>query len=142
MADPTRAWGVRHSVTEALAATGYVVGCDICVEPGRLAAAYDRAVERLAPLGGAARVCEFGHIGQGALHLNVVVDDPGLSETVREAVHSAVAEFGGTFSAEHGIGPLNSRWWTRYSEPADRAVYRAYKSALDPAGVFGHSRDG
>jgi FAD/FMN-containing dehydrogenase len=47
-------------------------------------------------------------------------------------VHDAVAERGGSVSAEHGIGRLKTDDLLRYGDPAKIAAMRLLKSALDP----------
>ena len=55
---------------------------------------------------------------------------------VTRAIHDLVATFGGSFSAEHGIGRLKTGELERYEDPVALAVMRALKAALDPAGIL------
>ena len=57
-------------------------------------------------------------------------------EAVNEVVHGIVARFGGSFSAEHGIGQLKRELLARDKDPAALDVMRRIKAALDPAGVM------
>ncbi len=57
---------------------------------------------------------------------------PGLTRLV----HDLVAELGGSFSAEHGVGRLKVEELRRYADPARLAAMRAIKAALDPAGIM------
>ena len=47
-----------------------------------------------------------------------------------------MAELGGSFSAEHGIGRLKVDELERYAAPAELAAMRAIKRALDPRGIL------
>jgi FAD/FMN-containing dehydrogenase len=47
-----------------------------------------------------------------------------------------VSEFGGSFSAEHGIGRLKVGELEHYASPVEIDLMRAVKKALDPNGVL------
>ncbi|WP_143043067.1 FAD-linked oxidase C-terminal domain-containing protein [Variovorax sp. NFACC26] len=51
-----------------------------------------------------------------------------------------VREFRGSYSAEHGVGPHNQRWYWRYSEQAVRDWACILHGHFDPAGHFGNVR--
>ena len=55
---------------------------------------------------------------------------------VEEAVLRAVAERDGTISSEHGIGRAKAEWLGLSRSPAEIAVMRAVKRALDPNGLL------
>src|ERR1700694_5245043 len=57
-------------------------------------------------------------------------------EPVRRAIHDLVSEFGGSFSAEHGIGRLKVGELERYTSPVELALMRAVKRAFDPHGIM------
>ncbi len=91
----------------------------------------------------AARVpgCEsvfYGHIGDGNVH--IVIYQPGAAtqpkEDVEEIVYGLVREYGGTVSAEHGIGTLKQRWLPYARSPEQVAVMRTLKAALDPKNIL------
>jgi FAD/FMN-containing dehydrogenase len=93
----------------------------------------------------AARIpgCEsvyYGHIGDGNLHLVAWVS--GLSiehqpkEAMDEVIYGLVREFGGTVSAEHGIGTVKKRWLGHARSPEEIALMKTLKAALDPAGLL------
>jgi FAD/FMN-containing dehydrogenase len=80
-----------------------------------------------------ATVHHWGHLGDGNVHLNVL----GLaSDELDGPLLALVADLGGSISAEHGIGRLKRRWLHLSRTPAEIAVFRAVKEALDPAGVL------
>lgn len=55
---------------------------------------------------------------------------------ISRALHDLVAELGGSFSAEHGVGRLKVGDLEHYGDPAKLAAMRAIKSALDPRGIM------
>ncbi len=137
---PARAWGLRHAVSEALARAGPVLGLDVAVPRGAIGAVraeVGEVVRRTAP---DATLADFGHVGDGGLHLNVVLA-PGTEDSagtaLRSAVYDVVARHGGSFSAEHGLGPVNVDRWRQQLAPGGLAALAAVKRALDPYGLLG-----
>ncbi len=83
-------------------------------------------------------ILQYGHAGDGNLHLTVSVGaaDEAIEHQVQTAVFSAVREVGGSISAEHGVGleRLAFIGWTR--TPQELALMRAFKTALDPHNIM------
>ncbi len=134
---PERAWGLRHSVSEALARAGTVLGLDVAVPRGAITevrAEVADLVRRTAP---GATLADFGHVGDGGLHLNVVLAEGTDAAALRSAVYDVVERHGGSFSAEHGLGPVNVDRWRQQSGPGAMAALAAVKHALDPYGLLG-----
>ena len=137
---PDRAWTLRHGVSEALAGAGTVLGLDVSLPRGALAAGRRQAADAVARLVPGAVLADFGHVGDGGLHLNVVLPeghDPSAAQALRHEVYALVARHGGSFSAEHGLGPANVEWWLGHEPPAARATLTAVKRVLDPYGLLG-----
>ena len=89
---------------------------------------------------------ESNHLGDGNLHYNVS-PGPGHGASLDEAflalegpinriAHDAVVRFGGSISAEHGLGILRREESARYKQPVEVAMMRAIKKALDPDGLM------
>jgi FAD/FMN-containing dehydrogenase len=80
----------------------------------------------------------YGHIGDGNLHIVAAV--PGASpqpkETIDGVVYELVREWGGTVSAEHGIGTRKKRWLPYSRTEEEIALMRTLKGALDPLGIL------
>jgi FAD/FMN-containing dehydrogenase len=73
----------------------------------------------------------FGHAGDGNVHVNVTGIDAD-DERVTDAVLRLVAGFGGSISAEHGIGVAKRRWLSLARNETELRAFRAIKRALDP----------
>jgi FAD/FMN-containing dehydrogenase len=137
------AWAVRHAITDGLRTMGTVLGHDVAVPRRRIPEVRDQARATVGNLVPRARLCEFGHVGDGGLHLSVLfphdVHPPTEAErfAIRRALDDLVAA-DGTYSAEHGLGPLNAQRWLATTSPMERAVVKALKKTLDPHGILGH----
>lgn len=136
-------WKLRESIPEAQRHEGASLKHDISV-PVR---ALPDFVARAEPWIGAnipdGRLIAYGHVGDGNLHFNVS-QLPGADrerflarfEPVRRAVHDLVHEFGGSFSAEHGIGLTKVGELERYGSPVELELMRKVKQAFDPHGIM------
>jgi FAD/FMN-containing dehydrogenase len=132
----TALWAYRERHTEAIGGAGIPHKMDVAVPLGRIAefrAGLEGAVR--AAGGPDCRVIVFGHIGAGNLHVNVLGPDPA-DEAVDEAVLRLAAAFGGTISAEHGIGRAKAGLLHLSRSAAEIAAMRAVRSALDPSGLL------
>ena len=77
----------------------------------------------------------FGHLGDGNIHVEIAgpaTDD----ETADMIVLGAVREFGGSVSAEHGIGRAKAHLLDFSRTPAEIAAMRSIKAGLDPKGIM------
>jgi FAD/FMN-containing dehydrogenase len=128
-------WRYREAHTEAINAIGPPHKLDVTLPPdalGTFVVSVTDAVHAVAP---EATVWQFGHAGDGNIHVNVTGVDPD-DERVTDAVLRLVAGLHGSISAEHGIGTAKRRWVHLTRTPEELAVFRAIKDALDPRGVL------
>jgi len=135
-ADIRRLWEIRDSVAEFPRIFGPHVNFDIGLLPQR-AGAY---VERLRPLLEARfpgiRAVFFGHVGDGNLHVVTNVPEGVTHHMIEEVVYGLVREFGGTISAEHGIGTIKKPYLRLVRSEAEIALMRTLKRALDPHNIL------
>jgi FAD/FMN-containing dehydrogenase len=132
-------WKIRGMIPEAQRREGAGMKHDISLPVGRLADFMQVAMPWVAAHVPEGRLVAYGHVGDGNLHFNIGAVDAAaapafLARTpaVRRAIHDLVAGFGGSFSAEHGIGALKVDELERYTSPVELSVMRAIKQALDP----------
>ena len=80
----------------------------------------------------------YGHIGDGNLHIIVYqpAADPQPKDQVNALVYGLVREYGGTVSAEHGIGTLKREWLGHARAPEEIALMRLIKNAIDPKALL------
>jgi FAD/FMN-containing dehydrogenase len=136
-------WRLRETASEAQRPEGGSIKHDVSVPVARIPeflAAASQAVERVCP---GARPVAFGHFGDGNVHYNVT-QPAGMDKAaylalwgpMSKAVHDVVASFGGSISAEHGIGQMKRGELLRFKSPLELALMRKIKAALDPKGIL------
>jgi FAD/FMN-containing dehydrogenase len=131
-------WARREAAAEIMMGAGPTVDTDISVPLDRVGAFLDRALAQLATIDPGAGTVTVAHLGDGNLHYSVLATsgDAALKERIIEGVEDIVADLGGSFSAEHGIGLSKRGSMARRKDPVALAVMRALKDALDPKGIL------
>ena len=141
-------WHVRESIPLAQAEEGLNIKHDISVPVSAIPAFVEQTDARLQQRWPGVRLVNFGHLGDGNLHYNVQAP-PGadgarfLTESehdVNTVVFDSVATFGGSFSAEHGIGSLKRDELALRKSPVALQMMRGIKAALDPLGILNPGR--
>ena len=141
-------WHIRESIPLAQAEEGLNIKNDISIPISRIPAFVAHTDALLQREFAGVRLVNFGHLGDGNLHYNVQAPaegDPKAFLRDHEAqanhlVYEAVAEFGGSFSAEHGIGSLKADKLEKYQSPVALTMMRAIKQALDPQAIMNPGR--
>jgi FAD/FMN-containing dehydrogenase len=136
-------WALREHISEAQRRDGPNIKHDISLRVSRIPAFLVDAQSRLDAAFPGVRYVVFGHLGDGNLHYNLsaptgVAPTAFVGEAARanRIVYDLVAEQGGSFSAEHGIGQLKRDELSRYKPAVEVEIMRRIKRALDPAGLF------
>jgi FAD/FMN-containing dehydrogenase len=143
----TELWALREKMSEAQKFEGASIKHDVSVPVSSLPLFIEQAsnaVEKYIP---GARICCFGHMGDGNMHFNVsqpkamaAKDYLARWKEMNQIVHDIVHQHEGSFSAEHGIGILKRDDMVRYKSPVELAVMRSMKQALDPKGILSPGR--
>jgi FAD/FMN-containing dehydrogenase len=136
-------WSLRHSLSEAQKPEGASLKHDVSVPLNCVAQfieAADAQIMRYLP---GARVVAFGHVGDGNVHLNISQPKNSAAddflqerEAIAKIIYDIVSKFGGSFSAEHGIGLARRHYLRQYRSPVELDTMRAIKHALDPLGLM------
>ncbi|MGI6853956.1 FAD-binding oxidoreductase [Mesorhizobium sp. 1B3] len=140
---PSEMWALRHSLSEGAKAAGYVVGLDLAFRRGEVMRFRERMVAMLADEFPQTEICDFGHIGDGGVHFNLVVPrdpdggvDIDLATRLRTYVTEiAVEEHRGSFSAEHGLGRRNQHFYDRYTSQRLKQMAAQFRQATSPGAV-------
>jgi len=136
-------WRIREMFGEVQRHAGGSIKHDVSVPvaavPAFIAEA-NAAVTKLIP---GARPLPFGHLGDGNIHYNVTqpigADKAEYLERwndVNAAVFAVVKKFGGSISAEHGIGVMKRDLLPSVKDPVALDLMHSIKNLLDPNGIL------
>ncbi len=86
-------------------------------------------------------IVNFGHAGDGNIHVNVLIDrqKPGEEERAHEAVKeifAATLELGGTISGEHGIGITKAPYIAMELGDMGLEIMKRIKQVFDPNNIL------
>ena len=141
-------WHLRESIPLAQAEAGLNIKHDISLPVSAIPGFVARTDAALLARYNGAKLINFGHLGDGNLHYNLQAPDGTdgkrfLDEhehAVNQMVFDAVADCGGSFSAEHGVGQLKRDEMRLRKSPVALQLMRGIKAALDPRGLFNPGR--
>lgn len=138
-------WHVRHSVSEANKKEGIGIVHDVAVRPSDVSA-FIAAAERVSaarfPQAVTQVVC---HLGDGNVHFILMFqrefwaalgDEEAFALEVERSIHDVAADFGGTFSAEHGVGRKLTEELERLTDPLRYELMGKVKALFDPDGLM------
>ncbi|WP_025915898.1 FAD-binding oxidoreductase [Herminiimonas sp. CN] len=136
-------WNLREHISLAQAAEGKNIKHDISVPISRIAdfiQTTDALLQQAAP---GCRMVTFGHLGDGNLHYNVSppqgMNDQAFiarQDAINLVVHDSVHGYGGSISAEHGLGALKRDEIRRYKSAVEMQMMRTLKQAFDPLNLM------
>ncbi|RZI66452.1 MAG: FAD-binding oxidoreductase [Variovorax sp.] len=141
-------WHIRESIPLAQAEEGLNIKHDISIAVSRIPAFVAETDALLRSEIPGVRLVNFGHLGDGNLHYNVQAPAEGDAkaflrdeeERVNTLVYDAVEKFGGSFSAEHGVGELKVHKLEKHKSPVAMGMMRAIKRGLDPQNIMNPGR--
>jgi FAD/FMN-containing dehydrogenase len=136
-------WRLRESIPEAQRKDGASLKHDISVPVSQVPRFIDVAGAWVAQHVPQGLLVAYGHLGDGNLHFNInqragtqVFQLQAVEQKLKRAIHDFVKDFGGSFSAEHGIGQLKIFELERYANPVELDLMRRVKQAFDPNGIL------
>ena len=146
-AQADRLWMLREAMVAAQSRSGPYFRTDVSVPLAAIPAFLDAAFARLAADLPDGRPIAYGHVGDGNIHLNVVppAGSPverrrDLFRAAEELIFTTLDRFGGSISAEHGIGRSKKRAFLERVDPVTLDLLRRVKSAIDPDGLMSRGR--
>ena len=143
MAQARELWRIREGMVEGQKHEGGSIKHDVSVPVSKVAQFILKATEAVEAKLPGIRPLAFGHVGDGNIHFNL--SQPRGADTrvflarwaeFNRLVHDIVHSFGGSISAEHGIGRLKRGELQRYKSPLELALMRKLKRALDPENLM------
>ncbi len=138
LSDVKRFWGVRDACAEFMTLLGPHCAFDIGLPVSSMDAFAETCRARLVAAMPEALSVFYGHIGDGNLHI-VALDLAATEQPMNQIsgiVYETVRDFGGTVSAEHGIGLLKKPYLPYSRSAEELALMARIKAALDPAGLL------
>jgi FAD/FMN-containing dehydrogenase len=137
-------WLLRDEIAPAERALGPAMQHDVSVPVARMADFVAEAVPEAERHFPGTKAVAFGHLGDGNVHFHVLAPPGAVRGEWEESegtaisifVHDLVTRWGGSISAEHGIGQLKVKELGRLGDPVQLGMMRAVKQALDPHGLL------
>ena len=131
-------WKRREDAGEVAFFGGAFVNTDVAVPLDQVATFERMLTPRIKAIDPDASEVIVAHLGDGNIHHTSYIsrNDPAVMDALTEAVEDVVAELGGSFSAEHGIGISKLETMTRRKDPVALAAMRAVKTALGPNNIL------
>lgn len=136
-------WQIRDYVAPAEKEIGPAVQHDISVAVEKMPDFVEQAIPLVETRFPGTTAIAFGHLGDGNVHFHVIApkgagDRWPLTEgkPISGFVYELVTEWGGSISAEHGIGQAKRTELERLGDPVALHMMQAVKQALDPANIL------
>ncbi|MBZ9921409.1 FAD-binding oxidoreductase [Mesorhizobium sp. BR1-1-7] len=146
-AQAERLWLYREIMVERQGRGGRYLRTDVSVPISELADFVTDALAALEEVRPDALAVTYGHVGDGNIHLNVVPPEGMAPEAVEhlfeeaEAVIFAVVDrYGGSISAEHGIGRVKQKAFLERIDPVTLDLAAGIKEAFDPRHILSNGR--
>ncbi|MCK8438102.1 FAD-binding oxidoreductase [Streptomyces sp. D2-8] len=135
-------WQARGRVPAEILRMQPLFGFDVSLHARALSACLDAMRAELLPKWPQVKLLVFGHLGDDNVHIAVVTGEATRERKseVEHIVYQAVSSYGGSISAEHGIG-FEKRDFLGYTRsPQEIDIMRALKKTFDPRGVLNRGR--
>jgi FAD/FMN-containing dehydrogenase len=136
-------WRLRELMSEVQLHEGGSIKNDVSVPVADLPAFLHRAEAAVKAAVPGCRPVPFGHYGDGNIHFNISQPEGMDSrafldrwEEVADAVNRIVLDYGGSISAEHGIGRMKRDVLPGVKSAVEMDLMRRIKAALDPKGIL------
>lgn len=131
-------WAMRERISETIA-TDIPYKNDLSVLPSKIPQFLKEVDQVVADKYPDFEVVWFGHIGDGNIHLNILKPESltledfiASCEIVNETIFTLVSNYGGSVSAEHGIGLLKKPYLKFSKSAAEIALMKSIRSIFDP----------
>lgn len=131
-------WARREAAAELTFWRAPLIDTDVALPLDQVDTFLTEANARIALADPTAEPFYIAHLGDGNIHYGVYPsrEDDGLRDRIVEIIEDVVAELGGSFSAEHGVGLSKLNTMRRRKDPVALDMMRKIKSVLDPNGIL------
>jgi FAD/FMN-containing dehydrogenase len=133
LAETTQLWNLRDASGEATRAMLPAVGFDVSL-PIQAMDGWVKDLHARLRTHGLSVFQTFGHVADGNLHFvaGYPADRPEMKKLINDTLYESIGALGGSVSAEHGVGFEKKSYLGLSRSPAEMAVMRSIKAALDP----------
>ena len=135
-------WAIRELTPESEIKAGAAYKSDISIPLQHMQEFYERAAAAAEQIAPGVKIFGFGHLGDGNLHYNLSIPDDGHDDFMSvypafdDMITGLLKEYGGSISAEHGIGQKKKAMLKEAKDQTALSVMAAIKSALDPHNIM------
>ncbi|TIO09440.1 FAD-binding oxidoreductase [Mesorhizobium sp.] len=136
-------WAIREDLVEGQAKRGRHVRTDLSVRLSDVARMIEAARSYVLSSWPGWEPIAYGHAGDGNIHFNVMPPLALSTGEIREqgrdlldGLYGIVRGFGGSFSAEHGVGRSRRAVYWQWLTPEQQKAVSAIKAVFDPLGIM------
>ena len=136
-------WKFRDDLVEAYKMEGKVVTNDISIPLDKIDIFFKTAASYLNKIPMEIKLNPFGHLGDNNIHFNMVlpnIEDLNSYIKIRDEIYlyinDLVQSYGGSFSAEHGIGQIKKDSLLKYKTSSEIEIMKNIKKIFDPKNIL------
>ena len=136
-------WKFRDDLVEAYKMEGKVVTNDISIPLDKIDIFFKTAASHLNKIPMEIKLHPFGHLGDNNIHFNMVlpnIEDLNSYKKIRDEIYlyinDLVQSYGGSFSAEHGIGQIKKDSLLKYKTSSEIEIMKNIKKIFDPKNIL------
>ena len=136
-------WKFRDDLVEAYKMEGKVVTNDISIPLDKIDIFFKTAASHLNKIPIEIKLHPFGHLGDNNIHFNMVlpnIEDLNSYIKIRDEIYlyinDLVQSYGGSFSAEHGIGQIKKDSLLKYKTTSEIEIMKNIKKIFDPKNIL------
>ena len=122
---------------------GKIITNDVSIPLNKMEEFFNVAEKEIKKINSKIIIHPFGHIGDGNIHYNMIlpsIDSNDSYESLREQIYcyinNLVEEFGGSFSAEHGIGQIKKKSLLKFKSKNEIDLMKSVKKVFDPKNIL------
>ena len=134
-------WRVRRALSLSLKVLAPLkINHDVVVPKGRVPELFD-LIARLRAMSPGVRIPSFGHVGDGNIHVNLMLDPAdavalAAARAAEQALFEGVVALEGSISGEHGIGFSKLPFVPLELSRIEIDLQRRIKAAFDPLNIL------
>ena len=140
-------WKFRDDLVEAYKMEGKVVTNDISIPLDKMDIFFKTAASHLNNIPMEIKLHPFGHLGDNNIHFNMVlpnIEDLNSYIKIRDEIYlyinDLVQSYGGSFSAEHGIGQIKKDSLLKYKTSSEIEIMKNIKKIFDPKNILNEGK--